>query len=100
MGLKRCTLVVNGEKIRIDAKKKEVTGPEQLMSIIRKANESLRGTRLPLCASHDLPVGDLWETRSLCPLLCYLFGKESISYDETEPIERWHEGPTPPGVVY
>ena len=99
MPLKRCTFVVNGEKIRVDAEKEEVTGPEPLMTTIREANERLKGNRSIGNGYLQWPPGKLWETNSLYPLLVHLFGEENVSYDETEPLERWSEEPDPPGMV-
>ena len=74
MGLKRCTLVVNGERIRVDAEKQEVTGPEPLMTTIREANERLKGNR-SICHGYlQWPPDKIWETNSLYPLLVHLFG--------------------------
>ena len=100
MGVKRITYLVNGEKIRVDAEKREVTGPEPLLAKIREANERLKGDTSICCGYLQHPPGDLWETNSLYPVLVHLFGKENVKTDKTEPLERWSEGPTPPGVVY
>jgi len=100
MGLKRATIIVNNEKIRVDAVKKEVTGPEPLMSILYEANERLKGDWTICYCYGQSPPDKLWNTDSLYPLLVHLFGKENVRYDKSEPFERWNEGPTPPGIVY
>jgi hypothetical protein len=98
MTLKRVTFLVNGEKIRVN--EKEVTEPEHLMKIIRAENERLQGSNVTITDHYmDLPPNELWHTRSLFPLLKYIFGAENVGWDENEPIEYYVPDP-PPGVVY
>jgi hypothetical protein len=98
MSLKQCTFLVNGEKIRIN--EKEVTGPEHLMKTIRAEHERLQGNPVTIDDHYmDLPPGPyLWDARSLFPLLKYIFGKENVQYDLSEPIVHYH--PLDPDVVY
>jgi hypothetical protein len=96
MALKRVTFLVNGEKIRIN--EKEVTGPEHLMKIIRAENERLQGNPITVDDYLDLPPGLLWDARALHPLLNYIFGKENVQWDQSEPTE--HYNPPNPDAVY
>jgi hypothetical protein len=100
VSLKRVTFLVNGEKIRLDAEKREVTGPEHLMKIIREENEKLQGSRVTIQDPYmDLPPSPyLWQSRSLFPLLKYIFGNENVGWDEREPVEYWQ--PLDPNRAY
>ena len=92
MAIKRCTLLVNGEKIRVDVEKQEVIGPEHLMSIIRRANEELQGSDVTIQDHYlDRAPGYLWSPQSLFPLLKYLFGNENVKWDQSEPTEDFPE---------
>ena len=97
MGLKRGTILVNGEKIHVDVEKRTVTGPEHLMVSIRQANEELQGSDVTIQGYLDSPPGHLWAPQSLFPLLRYLFGAENVKWDESEPTEYY---PEEPGIIY
>lgn len=83
---------IDGEEVRVDFEKEEMTGPPELIKAIEEGNERYRDIPDPDMDGSYLyyPPGDLWDSYALLPLIFRLFKKKKI---HSEVLERYPENP-------
>lgn len=91
-GIKVLLFRIDGEEVRVDFEKEEMTGPPELIKAIEEGNERYRDIPDPNMDDGYLyrPPGDLWNVYALYPLPDRIFKGRKI---EDEILEYYPENP-------